>query len=92
MAVFFDTGGGDIYAGPTKEAVIAAMKEHSSDIDESQIFEVPGTYKMPVTDENEKPTEELVTLDEEYGDDTDAYCIASDNCWRAQHDVWQEEL
>ena len=26
MAVFYDTGGGDTYAGPDRDSVIAAMK------------------------------------------------------------------
>jgi hypothetical protein len=82
MAVFYDTGGGDIYAGPTKEAVLALMKEeaHPDDFDESAVFEVPGYHVMNATDENETPTGELITLDEEYGDDTATYCIASENC------------
>lgn len=80
MAVFFDTGGGDIYAGPTREAVVAAMKHDSSDIDESQIFEVPGTTKLRVTDENEELTDETITLDEEYSETLGSYCICSENC------------
>lgn len=80
MAVFFDTGGGDIYAGPTREAVLAAMREDSGEIDESQIEEVAGDFKMRVTDEEGELTEELVTLAEEYGDRTDSCCICTDNC------------
>jgi len=81
MAVFYDTGGGDIYAGPTREAVIAAMKEDIGDDDflEDEIFEVPGTFKMRVEEEDGKASDELVSLAEEYGDDTTAYCIASEN-------------
>ena len=80
MAVFFDTGSGDIYAGPTKEAVIAAMQADSSDFDLAEVREVSGQTKMRISDENDVPTEELTTLEEEYGNDTDTYCIASDNC------------
>jgi hypothetical protein len=80
VAVFFDTGGGDIYAGPTREAVLAAMREDSSDIDETEICEVSGSTKMRVTDENDALTGETITLAEEYGDDEDSYCICTDNC------------
>lgn len=80
MAVFFDTGGGDIYAGPTREAVLEAMHEDSSDFDESGIFEVSGSTKMRVTDEDDALTGETITLEEEYGDDTDSYMICTDNC------------
>lgn len=80
MAVFFDTGGGDIYAGPTREAVIAAMHEDCGEFDDAEIVEVPGSMKVRVTDENDEPTEELTTLDEEYVEALGAYCIASDNC------------
>jgi hypothetical protein len=27
MAVFYDTGGGDIYGGPTRDEVITAMRD-----------------------------------------------------------------
>ena len=41
MAVFFDTGGGDIYGGPTRESVIAAMQEDAGEeIDLGEVFEV----------------------------------------------------
>jgi len=79
MAVFYDTGGGDIYAGPTKEAVIAAMKADSSEIDEQEIFEVSGKTKMAATDENECPTGESVTLEDEYTEGLGAYCICTEN-------------
>lgn len=79
MPVFMDTGGGDIYAGPTKEAVIAEMLNDSPDIDLKQAFEIPGTTKMRVQDENEIPTDELITLDEEYSESLGTYCIASEN-------------
>ena len=82
MTVFYDTGGGDIYAGPTKEAVIAAIKADVGEEDfvEADMFEVLGTMKLTVTDEDGIPTGELITLDEEYGNDAHAYCIASTNC------------
>jgi|GEM_PF-3486517 len=81
MTVFYNTGGGDIYAGPTKEAVIAEMRfDMGDDFVEADIEEVSGSTKMRVTDENERPTELLVTLDEEYDEHLGAYCICSDNC------------
>ena len=82
MVVFFDTGGGDIYAGPTKEAVIAAIKADVGEEDfvEADMREVSGKTKMRVSNENDEPTDELITLEDEYGNDTDAYCIASENC------------
>jgi hypothetical protein len=77
MAVFMNTGEDEIYAGPTKEAVIAAMLADLSDLDVSETFEVPGTIKIRVPDENDQPTDELVTLQEEYVPAFGAYCIAS---------------
>lgn len=79
MAVFFDTGGGDIYAGPTKEAVIAEMLADSEDVDVSQIEEVSGDLQILNADE------ELVTLEQDYADGLTkghlgSYCIASENC------------
>jgi hypothetical protein len=79
MAVFYDTGGGDIYGGPTYEAVIAAMRADSDDIDEEEVFEVSAKTKIRVQDENERPTDELLSLEEAYGDDTEACCLASEN-------------
>ena len=35
MAVFYDNGAGDIYAGPTSEEVIAKMKADNIEIDEN---------------------------------------------------------
>lgn len=80
MAIFMDTGGGDIYAGPPKEAVIAAMLEDSSDIELPEVFEVPGTTKVQESDENGEPSGNLITLDEEYDESLGSYCIASENC------------
>jgi hypothetical protein len=82
MAVFYDTGGGDIYAGPTREAVIAEMRSDIGDDDfiEKDVFEVDGDTKMRVEDENERPTGKLVTLAEAYVENLGAYCIASENC------------
>lgn len=79
MAVFFDTGGGDIYAGPTKEAVFAQMQEDCDDIDLKDAFEVPGTQKIRLSAENDEPTDDLITLEEEYDEDLGTYCIASEN-------------
>jgi len=80
MAVFFDTGSGDIYGGPTKEAVIAAMQADSSDIDLKDIYEVPGTSKMRVENEDGSVSDEMVALEDEYCETLGAYCIASENC------------
>ena len=80
MAVFFDTGGGDIYGGPTKEAILAAIRIDAGDKDFAEIHEVPGTTKMRVSDENDEPTEELTTLDAEYEESLGSYCVASYNC------------
>jgi hypothetical protein len=80
MAIFMDNGNGDIYGGPTKEAVIAAMLADSADYDAGVAFEVPGSYQMRMTDEDESETEELSTLAEEYTEELGAYCIASNNC------------
>jgi hypothetical protein len=68
MAVFFDTGNGDIYGGPTKEAVIAAMKEDmfGDDFDEEDMFEVDGSTKMHAEQEDGGICEELTTLEAEY--------------------------
>ena len=83
MSVFFDTGGGDIYGGPTKEEVLDAMKEDIGEEDfaeiEDEIREVPGTMKMQQSDENDEPTDETTTLEEEYVESLGAYCIASSN-------------
>lgn len=82
MAVFYDTGGGDIYAGPDRESIIKAMREDigDDDFDEALIEEVSGDTKMNATDENEQPTGDLISLEDEYGDDALAYCICSNNC------------
>lgn len=80
MAVFFDTGGGDIYGGPTKEAVIAAMLADSDDVELEDICEVPGTTKMRASDENNEPTDETTTLEAEYDEALGSYCVASENC------------
>jgi hypothetical protein len=83
MAVFFDTGGGDIYGGPSKEAVLDAMKEDIGEEDfaeiEDEVREVPGTMKMQQSDENDEPTDETTTLEEEYVESLGSYCIASSN-------------
>ena len=80
MAVFFDTGNGDIYGGFDKAAVLAAMHADYSDISEPEVFEVPGTQMMQASDENDQPTGDLISLNDEYGADSDAYCVASKNC------------
>jgi len=82
MAVFFDTGGGDIYAGPDKESVIAAIVSDIGDDEFKEIaedvFEVSGSIKMRVSEGVTPP--ELSTLEEEYDAALGSYCIASENC------------
>jgi len=82
MAVFYDTGGGDIYGGPTKEEVLEAMRMDGvfNDYGEDQIVEVDGSHKIRVMNEDEEDTGELITLAEEYGNGDCAYCVASNNC------------
>ena len=83
MAVFFETGGGDIYGGPTEEAVLEAIKEYIGDEDfaetEEEIYEVPGSWKVAAGDENGDATDESITLDEAYDPELGAYCVASSN-------------
>jgi hypothetical protein len=79
-AVFYDTGGGDIYAGPTREAVIKAMLHDNPESDLDQIEELDGNNLIQIDDENEEFTGEFTTLAELHGSSTDAYCIGSTNC------------
>jgi hypothetical protein len=83
MAVFFHTGGGDYYGGPTKEAVFEAIREDMGDEDfkeiEEEIEEVSGEMKMNASDENGDVTDETTTLAEEYEESLGAYCVASSN-------------
>ena len=82
MTVFMETGGGDIYAGETKEACIAAIKQDIGDEDfaeiESEISEVDGSTKMRLENEDAS-TGELSTLAEEYTNLGYGYCIATTN-------------
>ena len=83
MAVFYDDGGGDIYAGETKEACLEAMLKDCGDeaqewIDEGWVSEVPGSKKMRV--EKDDGTSYQSTLEEEYTNLGYGYCIASVNC------------
>ena len=80
MAIFMDTGGGDIYAGPTKAACIEAMLQDNADCEVQDAFEVSGDTKMQATDENDEPMEELTALNDEYVEEIGSYCIASENC------------
>ena len=83
MAVFYDTGDGDFYGGPTKEAVVAEIIQDFGDIEYEKIKhtlrEVPGTTKMAMTDENEEPTGESTTLEAEYEECLGTYCVATTN-------------
>lgn len=78
--VFFDTGGGDIYAGPSREAVIAAMRRYSDEFEIDDIFEVDGSFQVCVTDQNGDYIAQLTTLAELYSRGLGARCIASANC------------
>lgn len=86
MAIFMDTGGGDIYAGETKEACLDAMKKDVGEEDFAEIaedvFEVSGATPMNVEcGECENCTgKHKSTLAEEYTDLGYGYCIASTNC------------
>jgi hypothetical protein len=47
MGVFYDTGGGDIYAGKNKKACIDAMKKDGgADFDLSEVRKVSGKMLM----------------------------------------------
>jgi len=82
MAVFINSGTGNIYAGESNEAVLAEILENEG-LDGSQAFEVAGSHQIAVTDENDERTEEMTTLDEEYrangGAAGGAYCIATED-------------
>lgn len=87
MAIFMDTGGGDIYAAETREQCIAAMREDVGEKEfarmeiEHDMFEVPGTTKMRVQHEDGSvDADETSTLDDEYTNLGYGYCIASENC------------
>lgn len=82
MAVFYDTGGGDIYAGETREEVIAAMKDDigEDDFEESEVFEVDESKHMAESYEEEMPTGRTIALKEAYTPIGHGYCIASENC------------
>ena len=83
MAVFMDTGGGDIYAAETKEACLAAIKADVGEDDfrdiEDQIFEVGGDWPLQV-EEEDGSVGKTSTLAEEYTELGHGYCIASSNC------------
>ena len=79
MAIFMDTGGGDIYAAETKEACVAAMLKDNPELDVDQVEEVPGDKKMAMENEDGSAGEPS-TLAEQYTDLGYGYCIASENC------------
>ena len=85
MAVFFDNGGGDIYAGETKEQCLDAMRKDVGDDEfadfEQDIEEVDGsTEKMVENEDGSRGGEKRRTLNEEYTNMGHGYCIASSNC------------
>jgi hypothetical protein len=79
MAIFMDTGNGDIYAAENRELCYAAMLHDSPDLDTSRAFEVPGTFRMRVEKEDGS-NGGFSTLAEEYIATNDGYCICSENC------------
>jgi len=80
MTIFMDTGGGDIYGGPTKEDVIAVMQKDCGDMfDAKAIFEVPSTTPMWVEADNADGRRKS-TIGEEYDAALGTYCVASENC------------
>ena len=80
MAVFFDTGYGDIYGGPTKEAVIAAMFSDEPGLDIAQIEEVSGDAEMVEVNENDEPTEDTISLEDKYDETLGVYIVCFNNC------------
>jgi hypothetical protein len=81
MAVFIDTGGGDIYGAETKEQAIAAILEDCPELESEQheFFEVASSTPMRVENEDGSPGE-LSTLEDEYTNLGHGYCVASTNC------------
>ena len=78
MAVYWDTGGGDIYAGATKEQCVAEMLSDCPELPINGIFEVDGSHEVQI--EEFDGSVHHRTLDEEYIDLGWGYCIASENC------------
>lgn len=78
MAVYWDTGGGDIYAGTTKEQCVAEMLRDCPELPINGIFEVGGDMEIRV--EEIDGSVHTRTLDEEYIDLGRGYCISSENC------------
>jgi hypothetical protein len=78
MAVFYDTGGGDIYGGSTKREVLRAMREDLGINDfnriKHKIYKVSGTAIMLSSDHST-----LTTLASEYDKSLGAYRVGSDN-------------
>lgn len=79
MAVFMDSGGGDIYGAETKEECLAAIAEDCPDFENSNAFEVCGESKARLLNEDDSPGE-MVTLREVYSNIGYGYLVASTNC------------
>lgn len=71
MAVFYDTGGGDIYAGRNKKVCIDAMLKDCPDMNLSEVYKVSGKTLIE---------REPGSIEDEYVDLGYGYYIASDNC------------
>ena len=79
MTIFMNTGDGDVYAGPTRELIIAEMQRDRADLDVAKAYEVSADTKVQSTDEDDMPTENFSTLGEEFGDCDEAMLVSSCN-------------
>ena len=79
MAVFYNTGGGDIYGGPDRDSVVAAMLADWSDIDVKEVTEVLGSTKVGIENEDGSRSRTFSTLAEEYDPALGSYCISTEN-------------
>jgi hypothetical protein len=76
--VYYDTGGGDIYAGKDKEQIEEAIRQEcGGDFALSDMFEVDGTQKMSDEDLGDCTLADAAAA---HGPDDEAWLIASDNC------------
>lgn len=66
MSVFLRTPDGDIYGGPDRESVVLEIKKEEPEVEESFLVEIDPMTKCCLMDEDECPTDEFVTLEEEY--------------------------
>lgn len=78
MSVFFKDEHGDIWGGESREAIEEEMLQEDADANTAGLESVPSDYKINAGDENDEPTEELITLDDEFTTGLGAYkvCIS----------------